>query len=260
MALVEASGQVDIDWRRSVVMERLSSVVGDPLSDPGFRFAPTNAKGVLLLFVRKIEEFHMYVEEVPEEFPDCYVRQRIEGGWKRLAVVSAFHSSALRTRGPALSGYDLVVCWEHDWPDCPLEVIKLRTVRLEATSAPAHAGERQRLGGYLTRQPAHLQRVFRRLDQGIRALTPHILTKTTRGRKGAGGVSYYAPELRFCVIDFLRTGRGMTFSVFTGDQRWEGVKPSLSAPWGFCAIHTEADLPKALALAKAAYETRKRAR
>jgi hypothetical protein len=77
MALVEASGHGDIDWRRSVVMERLSSVVGDPLCDPGFRFAPTNAKGVLLLFVRKIEEFHMYVEEVPEEFPDCCVRQRI---------------------------------------------------------------------------------------------------------------------------------------------------------------------------------------
>jgi hypothetical protein len=172
----------------------------------------------------------------------------------------AFYSSALRTRESALSACDLIVCWEDDWPGCPLTIIKLQTVRLEAPSVPARAGERQRLGGYLTRQPAHMQRVFRWLDQGIRAPTPHIQSKTTRGRKGAGGVSYYAPELRFCVIDFLRSGRGLTLSVFTGNQRWDGVKPSLSAPWGLCAIHTEADLPKALALAKAAYEARKRAR
>jgi hypothetical protein len=239
-------------------MERRSSIVGDPLNDPGFRFAPTNAKGVLLLFVRNIDEFHMYVEEVPEDFPDCIVRQRTERGWKRVAVICAFSSSGLRTQVPSLSRCDLVVCWEHDWPDCPLEVITLRKVRLQAMSTPAGAGERQRLGGYLTRQPAHMQRVFRRLDQGIRALTPHIVSKTTRGWKGAGGVSYYTPELRFGGVDFLRTGRGFTFSVFTGGQRWEGVKPSLSAPWGFVTVRTEADLPKALALAKAAFEARKR--
>jgi hypothetical protein len=240
-------------------MERWSSVVGDPLNDLGFRFAPTNARGVLLLFVRRVDDFHMYVEEVPEEFPDCIVRRRTERGWQRLAVISAFHSSALRTRTPALAACDLVVCWEHDWPDCPLEVIKLHTVRLKAASAPARAGERQRLGGYLTRQPAPMQRVFRRLDQGIRALAPQVVNTTTRGRKGAGGVSYYAPERRFCGVDFLRTGRGLTFSVFTGGQRWEGVKPSVSAPWGFFTVRTEADLPRAHALAKAAFEARKRA-
>jgi hypothetical protein len=153
-------------------MERLSSVVGDPFNDPGFRFAPTNAKGVLLLFVRKVGDLNMYVEEVPEEFPDCFVRRQTEHGWKRLAVIGAFHSSALRTRGPELSGCDLVVCWKHDWSDCPLEVIELRTIRLDAGSVPARTGERQRLGGYLMRQPAPMQRVFRRLDEGIRVLAP----------------------------------------------------------------------------------------
>jgi hypothetical protein len=23
---------------------------------------------------------------------------------------------------------DIIVCWEHDWPDCPIEVIELRDV------------------------------------------------------------------------------------------------------------------------------------
>jgi hypothetical protein len=243
-----------------VVVEHLSSVVGDPLNELGFRFAPTNAKGVLLLFARKVGEFHMYVEEVPETFPDCFVRRWTKYGWRRLAVVCALRSSALRTGGPDVLGCNLVVCWEHDWPDCPLEVIELRTIWLDAAGVPPRADERQRLGGYLMRQPEHMQRVFRRLDQGIRELASDIMIKVTKGRKAAGGVSYYTPGRRFCVIDFLRTGRALTFSVFTRGQRWEGVKRSLSAPWGFFTVCTEADLPQALALAKGAYEARKRAR
>jgi hypothetical protein len=114
-----------------------------------------------LLFVRKIDEFHMYIEDVPDDFPDCIVRRRIERGWKRVAVIYALSSGSLRGQGPALSRGDLVVCWEHDWPECPLEVITLRKVHLQTTSTPAGVGERQRLGGCLTRQPAHMQRVFR---------------------------------------------------------------------------------------------------
>jgi hypothetical protein len=52
----------------------------------------------------------------------------------------------------------------------------------------------------------------------------------------------------------------LTFSVFTRGQRWEGVKPSLSAPWGFFTVSTEADLSQALTLARGAYEARTRAR
>jgi hypothetical protein len=25
-----------------------------------------------------------------------------------------------------LAGCDLIVCWEHNWPECPLEVLELR--------------------------------------------------------------------------------------------------------------------------------------
>jgi hypothetical protein len=121
-----------------------------------------------------------------------------------------------------------------------------------------HMDPNPSLQHHLTRQPAHMRRVFRRLDLGIQALAPDIRVKTTRGRKRAGGVSYYTPELRFCTVDFLRTGRALPFSVFTGGQPWEEVKPSLSAPWGFATVRTEADLPRTLALAKASYEARKR--
>jgi hypothetical protein len=72
-------------------------------------------------------------------------------------------------------------------------------------------------------------------------------------------VSYYSPERYFFRADFLQTGDGLTLSVFTGGQRWEGLNPSRSEPWGSYVIRTEADLPVALTWAKASYEARKRA-
>ena len=29
--------------------------------------------------------------------------------------------------GHSPEGVDLIVCWEHDWPDCPIEVVELRS-------------------------------------------------------------------------------------------------------------------------------------
>jgi hypothetical protein len=115
------------------------------------------------------------------------------------------------------------------------------------------------LEGYLEGQSDRIQRLLKALDQGIRALAPDIEAQTTKGRWCVGGVSYYSPERYFFRADFLQTGDGLTLSVFTGGQRWEGLNPSRSEPWGSYVIRTEADLPVALTWAKASYEARKRA-
>jgi hypothetical protein len=68
------------------------------------------------------------------------------------------------------------------------------------------------------------------------------------------------PERVFFCADFLQTRDGLTLTVFTGGQRWEGLTPIRSRPQGSCVIRTEADLPEALAWAKASHEARKRGR
>jgi hypothetical protein len=30
--------------------------------------------------------------------------------------------------GHNVNDCDMIVCWEHNWPECPLEVIELKTV------------------------------------------------------------------------------------------------------------------------------------
>jgi hypothetical protein len=116
------------------------------------------------------------------------------------------------------------------------------------------------LEGYLAGQSHRTRRLLGVLNHGICALAPGIETRTTKGRRCCGGMSYYTPARVFFCADFLRTGDGLALTVFTGGQRWEGLTPNRSTPRGSCVIRTEADLPAALTWAKASYEARKRAR
>jgi hypothetical protein len=67
-------------------------------------------------------------------------------------------------------------------------------------------------------------------------------------------VSYYSPERVFLCLDFHKTGHGLALSVFTRGHPPEGVKTSASSLWGHFAVRNEADLSKAIAIAKASYE------
>jgi hypothetical protein len=103
-----------------------------------------------------------------------------------------------------------------------------------ATAAPSHDGTNGvsahtdaplRLEEYLARQSDCTRRLFRALDHGIRTLASDITAKVMCGRRSVGGMSYYTPERQFFCADFLRTGDGLTLSIFTGGQRWEGLNP-----------------------------------
>jgi hypothetical protein len=240
-------------------MDAEPSIVGEPINRFGFIYAPVNKEGVGTFFAKVAERLQMQIEEVRPSAPHCIARRQTTRGWEQVAIIYAYNSLDLQARTSALRGCDVLVCWHHSWLNCPLEVIELRTLRPQTTLSPDNDGEQRRLARYLGRQSTHTRRLFRHLDEGIRALASDIVAQTTKGRQGAGGVSYYAPELRFCRVDFRHTGRWLMLSVFTSGQLWRGIKPSVSEPWGGFSVGTEADLTRALGLAKAAYAARKRA-
>jgi hypothetical protein len=240
-------------------MDAEPSIVGEPINRFGFIFAPVNREGVGTFFAKVAERLRIEIEEVRPSAPHCIARRQTTRGWEQVAIIYTYKSGDQQGRTSALLVCDVLVCWQHDWPDCALEVIELRTVGPQTRFRANRTGERERLGGYLVRQLAPIRRLFRHLDQGIEALASDIVAQTTKGRHGAGGVSYYAPKLRFCRVDFRRNGGWLTLSVFTGGQPGQGIKPSVSEPWGLFRVGTEADLPRALGLVKAAYAARKRA-
>jgi len=106
-------------------------VFGAPMHFRGLRHAPTNEQGVVYLFGMVSSELGLIVEAIQQSFPDCEAKRCVDAKlnrWQRVRIEFEFRSSHFHEHGHDPAGCDMIVCWEHDWPECPLEVIELRSV------------------------------------------------------------------------------------------------------------------------------------
>jgi hypothetical protein len=109
---------------------------GPPINFRGLRHAPINEQGVVFLFGMVSDELGFIVEAVQAGYPDCEAKRCVDQKnkrWQRVRIEFEFWSSNFKDHGHDPAACDLIVCWEHDWSDCPLEVVDLRQVidRLE---------------------------------------------------------------------------------------------------------------------------------
>lgn len=101
-------------------------VCGPPLGWRALLHAPVNEQGVVLAFGMLAETLGYAVEGVGISFPDCLAKRRVgPDRWEGVRIEFEFRSRAFRDHGHDPAKCDLIVCWEHDWPDCPIEVIAL---------------------------------------------------------------------------------------------------------------------------------------
>lgn len=108
---------------------RQKSVVGDLINFRGLVYGPTNENGVIFLFSKITEDLDMVIEEIKPGFPDCIGRRSTrKGRWERVRIEFEYKSSNFKKPKHNPAGCDIIICWEHDWRDCPLEVIELREV------------------------------------------------------------------------------------------------------------------------------------
>ena len=94
----------------------------------GLQHAPVNEQGVVFLFGMVCHELGFAVELVRTGFPDCEAKRCIDtrrDTWERVRIEFEFRAANAKVH--PMSGCDLIVCWENDWPDCPVEVIELKT-------------------------------------------------------------------------------------------------------------------------------------
>jgi hypothetical protein len=106
-------------------------IYGPPLSLPGMRYEPVNEQGVVYIFGKLAEKLGIEVERIQTEFPDCEAMREIEPGrWQRVRIEFEYASRNFHLHRHAVDGCDIIVCWIHNWPDCPenLEVIELRSL------------------------------------------------------------------------------------------------------------------------------------
>jgi len=109
-------------------------IVGEPIYFGEFVYAPLNEAGVILLFSKIMGELGIYYEASPSTFPDMIARRKTKEGLERIFVEFEYKSSHFLQHKHDAKNCDVIVCWEHDWKDCPLEVIELKEVvkRLKA--------------------------------------------------------------------------------------------------------------------------------
>lgn len=102
---------------------------GAPIEFRGLRHAPLNEQGVVYIFGMVAYELGFLVEAVHTAFPDCEAKRRVgKERWEQVSIEFEYVSSNFRDHGHDPTECDLIVCWEHDWPECPLEVLELRKV------------------------------------------------------------------------------------------------------------------------------------
>lgn len=109
---------------------------GDPIDFRRLRNAPVNESGVILLFGMLAAELGLLIEAVQPGFPDCEAKYRGEDGkWRRLRVEFEYESRNFLAHGHNPSQCDVIVCWKHNWKECPLHVIELSAAVKELKAA-----------------------------------------------------------------------------------------------------------------------------
>lgn len=104
---------------------------GNPIDFRGLRHEPVNEDGVVFLFGMVAKELGYMVEAVQAGFPDCEAKRQIDAGkWQRVRIEFEFESRNFRDHGHPYDGCDIIVCWRHNWLDCPphLEIVELVSV------------------------------------------------------------------------------------------------------------------------------------
>ena len=224
------------------------SVVGDLINFRGMVYAPINENGVVFLFGKVMEDLHMYVEEIKPGFPDCIARRFTGKGWERIRIEFEFRSSNFKLHKHDPKDCDIVVCWEHDWKDCPLEVIELHTEIQDMKDFPIKKPGKSRddedfektLDALFDRrktQPGP-RTWWEPIYEGLLAFNEEIWLNI--GKKWVG---VYSPEKSFATWTGQKTMLGVR--CFTRGEPMQGVKivsKQLAPRWGRFSVKSEADV------------------
>jgi hypothetical protein len=180
------------------------SIVGELINFRGMLYAPLNENGVFLLFGKVAEDLNMYVEEIRPEAPDAIVRRFTGKGWERLRVEFEYRSSQFRQHGEDSDRCDLIVCWEHDWADSPLEVVELRDRIREMENLPIHrpdvpmnGAEMEDLDEWFARHrvPDRTRALFDALAEHVKSIDETCFYRVERSL-----ISFYSPQRAFAHV------------------------------------------------------------
>lgn len=102
---------------------------GNILGVRGIVYEPINEQGVILLFAALCHDLGFMIEGIRSSFPDALLRKKNDKGtWTSCRAEFEYRSSNFKTHKHDPRRCDLIICWENDWPDCPVDVLCLKEV------------------------------------------------------------------------------------------------------------------------------------
>jgi len=228
------------------------SIVGDLINFRGLVYAPLNENGVVFLFGKVAEDLNMYVEEIKPGFPDCIARRFTGKGWERVRVEFEYSSRNFQRHGHDPAECDVIICWQHDWKDCPIEVIELRDRITEMENRliarpdqPGPLPQEREIESWFERNgiQANARKMFAALPATIKALDEACFYKV-----GETKVTFYCPERVFVYVAPRKTL--LRLDLFTGGQPLGDVKQFDYAKggqkWGGITVTSDKTLQKTL--------------
>jgi predicted transport protein len=215
-------------------------------------YAPQSESGVLYLFGKVAEDLNMYVEELRPEAPDAIVRRFTGRGWERLRVEFEQRSSDFKQSGRDAETCDLIVCWVHDWPTCPLEVIELRDRIREMENQPiqrpdmvADGEDSEVLDEWFAAHGVQdrVRGLFQLMAEHIKSVDEACFYKVNET-----SITFYSPERTFLHVQ--PRPNALRLALFTGGEALAGVQPmenrNSGQKWGAVSIGDEDQLQEAL--------------
>lgn len=126
-------------------------VFGSRINFRSLSCAPINELGVVYLFGVLHDTFDFKIESVQAGFPDCIARRQIgKDRWEELRIEFEYLSKSFRTHNHNPEAVDIIICWNHNWPDCPehIEVIELSSLIHNLESIAEEVKEPRKLSAY----------------------------------------------------------------------------------------------------------------
>lgn len=104
-------------------MSAKKTVYGEKVDFKSLSCAPINELGVVYLFGVLHEAFDFKIELIRARFPDCIARRKVSSDrWEEWRIEFEYNSKSFLRHKHDPTKVDMIICWKHDWPDCPKEI------------------------------------------------------------------------------------------------------------------------------------------
>jgi hypothetical protein len=104
-------------------------IYGPPMDPFPLAHGPTNELGVIFLFGTVAAQLGFVVTWIQGSFPDCEAMILVgDEKWQRIKIEFEYESRNFLRHMHDAKGCDLIVCWKHNWPECPVEVLELSSL------------------------------------------------------------------------------------------------------------------------------------